>query len=276
MPSARPIVVLLTDFGGNSPYVGAMKGALLAVSPGANLVDLSHGVPAQDVESAAWLLRLHYDSFPPSSVFVAVVDPGVGSDRRRLVARAGERFFLAPDNGLLSGILQCEPDREIRVLENEAFWREQRSATFHGRDIFAPAAAYLAGGAALAEFGRPCDDPVRLEMSAPVRSVDGLAGRIVLADDFGNLITDIGEGELSEFCREMKSKPSDLRVDLGGRILSGLSRIYAEAPGGEAIALIGSSGQLEIAINRGNAREELGLEPGASVRLFTPAKEVAP
>ena len=267
MAQARSLVVLLSDFGSDSPYVGAMKGALLEVHPGLALVDLTHAVPAQGVETAAWLLALHYRSFPAGSVFLAVVDPGVGSGRRALVARAGDYFCVAPDNGLLSGLVAREPDSEIRCLADESLWREPRSATFHGRDLFAPAAAWLAKGRDLAGFGPPCLDPCRLDLPRCRREAGVLEGRLLFADAFGNLISDVDSLSLARFCTEEHLAAADLRFEIGTVRIHGLVTCYAEAQPGEALALVGSSGQLEIAVNQGSAAEGLGLAPGQALRV---------
>jgi S-adenosylmethionine hydrolase len=267
MATPQPLVVLLTDFGQDSWYVGAMKGALLAVNPALTLVDLCHSVPGHRIGDGSFILLSTYTTFPPGSVFLAVVDPTVGSDRKGLAARAGDRFFVAPDNGLLTEVLQREPDHELRYLENTALWRERPRPTFHGRDIFAPVAAHLASGQPLAEFGSPCTQPVELMLHEPIWDGEHLAGNVVLVDSFGNLITDISEERLEKYRRERAVGDEELEVVVSGHRLRGLKRTYHDALPGEALALVGSSGYLEVAINRGSAARRLDVGAGAAVIL---------
>jgi len=268
MPEPAARVALLTDYGADSWYVGALRGALLSVHSGLDLVDICHSVPGQRIGDGSFILASTYAHFPPGTVFLAVVDPGVGTERRGLAGRAGERYFVAPDNGLLTEVLEREPDHELRYLENESLWAEHPSTTFHGRDIFAPVAARLASGTSLDDLGPPCAEPVELVLPEPLWDEEGLlSGQVILADPFGNLVTDLREDRLREHCREEGVDPADLLFEAAGRRFGGLSRTYHDGLPGEPLALIGSSGYLELAVNRGSARRLLGLGPGDRFRL---------
>lgn len=249
-------VALLSDFGWSDGYVGAMKGAILAVCPQARLVDLTHAIEPGDVAGASRVLAQACESFPQSGVFLSVVDPGVGSARRALAARIDGRLHVAPDNGLLSGVL--ESGRQVRVvsLERREHWRRaDPSPVFHGRDLFAPVAGFLAAGGALEALG-PALDPaavVRLELSRPRRVAGAWHGEVVAVDRFGNLATNL------------PAEPgAGGRVELAGRTLE-LRRHYAQVAEGELLALVGSDGRIEIARNRGRASDLLGAAPGLLV-----------
>lgn len=256
------VVVLLTDFGASDWYVAAMKGSVLSRAPESTLVDLSHAVPPGDLAYADFLLEQTWRWYPTESVFVVVVDPGVGTGRRSIAVRAAERMFVGPDNGVLTSALE-EPDAEVRVIDPERVSAGNLSATFHGRDLFGPAAAALAEGAAFASIGELTKDAVRLPRSRA--SLDGGRGEahVVHVDRFGNAITDLREGEL----REWMGEGGKVVVRAGSAEIVGLSRTYGDAPAGTPIALIGSTGRLEIAIADAHAGTRLGLGPGSVVQL---------
>lgn len=259
----RPIVALLTDFGARDFYVGAMKGAVLAVCPEATLVDLAHELPRHAIEEAAFCLAAARRAFPDGSVFVAVVDPGVGSARRALAAQAGGHFFVAPDNGLLSLVLDEHPTACVRQLANAALFREPVSATFHGRDVFAPVAGHLARGLPFEQVGPEVRDPVRLG-HAPVRelSPDAWEAAVIQIDHFGNLTTQLTQAQLAAILA--RSGPVVVRA---GKHVVPLVRTYADVAPGQACALVGSAGRLELAVNRGDASRALGLRRGDLVRV---------
>jgi hypothetical protein len=259
-------IVLLTDFGPDSWYVGAVKGAVLAQAPGVALVDLHHGIAPQDVAAAAFLLCACYRDYPPGSIFLAVVDPGVGGPRRALAGRLGERCVVAPDNGLASEVLRREGPGELRVQDNPALRRGTVSATFHGRDVFAPAAAFLAMGGELATCGPPCGDPVLLPAAGPRRDGETLIGRVMLADSFGNYITDIHADDVAALA-DAEGAWSALEIVAAGLVLHGLARTYCERESGQPMALIGSLGFLELAVAGGSAQRLLAVEPGDRVYL---------
>ena len=249
------VVTLTTDFGLQDPYAGIMQGVVLSIAPKVRVVDLTHLVPPQDVAAGAFYLMCSWRWFPPGTVHAAVVDPGVGSARGILVAIDRGHVFLAPDNGLLGPVLSREA--EIRVLDEELFSLPERSATFHGRDVFAPAAARMAAGFDPAEAGEPADDWRRADLPQPVVGETEVRGSVLFADHFGNLIANV--------------RPSDLggagdgwRASIGGRSVP-LGRTYAEVTPGHVLALVGSWGWYEVAVRDGSAAEVLGLGPGAEV-----------
>lgn len=255
------IITLLSDFGLRDTYVAEMKGAILSIYPQASLIDLTHEVPAQDVTTGAYLLRRAIPSFPKGTIHVAVVDPGVGSTRRPLLIEAGGSFLLGPDNGLLleaASLFEGEP--RAFELKNPRYQRESVSAVFHGRDIFAPAAAHLARGVAPEDFGPPADDPVWLPKASLQSSQDAVEGELLLFDRFGNAITSIPEAALPRAPRE------ELEVSIGGVLLRGIKRTYSEVSQGVLLALIGSSGFVEIAVRQGSAEARLpGIGRGTKV-----------
>lgn len=263
---AVPIIALLTDFGLRDHYVGAMKGAILSVRPDATLVDIVHDLPAHDVEAGALALAAACPAFPRGTVFVAVVDPGVGSDRRGLAGAAGDWTFVAPDNGLLTVVWDEQGPGPVHAIENEALVRPGVSATFHGRDVFGPVAAHLAGGLHLSAVGPPVALPVRLDLPAVETTGAACIGTTLAVDRFGNLVTNIGARELVGILGAVGDDPTELVVEVEGAVLP-LVRTYAEVPEGEACALVGSSGRLEVAVREGSASRLLGAARGARVRV---------
>jgi S-adenosylmethionine hydrolase len=255
-------VVFLSDFGASDWYVAAMKGSVLSRAPDATLVDLSHAVPPGDIAHADFLLEQTWRWYPAETVFVVVVDPGVGTARRAIAVRAAERMFVGPDNGVLTSALE-EPDAEVRLINPARASAGALSATFHGRDLFAPAAAVLAEGAAFASIGDVIRDAVQVARSRPSLDGERAEAHVVYVDRFGNAITDLREGELREWLGER----GKLVVRAGTAEIAGLSRTYSDAPAGTPLALIGSTGRLEIAIADAHAGTRLGLAPGSVVTL---------
>jgi S-adenosylmethionine hydrolase len=256
-----PTIALLTDFGLQEHYVGAMKGAILTVCPEATLVDVLHEVPAHDVLAGALALEAAYRSFPEGTVFVAVVDPGVGSERRPIAVAAGRWLFVGPDNGLLGFVLAAHSDARVHLLANPALAHEEISPVFHGRDLFGPAAGHLARGLALAEVGPVVSDAVRLELPPTTRTRDGWHGAVLRADRFGNMITNLRDVDLAALGETGTGR---LEVLAGGRVLP-FVRTYSDVAEGEPCALVGSGGRLEIAVNRGRADRLLAAQRGAVV-----------
>ena len=250
-----PIITLTSDFGWG-PFVGVMKGVILSLCPQARLVDLEHGVPAQDVAAGALVLGQAVEVFPPGTVHLAVVDPGVGTERRGLVIEARGMLWVGPDNGLFTMVLQAGPDWRAFELTNRRFFRAEVSDTFHGRDVFAPVAAHLAAGAAPAEMGPPLDDPVRLDWPRPRLQGDRLAGQVLGRDHFGNLITNLDRSAVEDFLAGRQAQ-----VTMGPWEVSGLRRAYGQVAPGEPLALFNSLGLLELALNQGNLAQHLGLAP---------------
>ncbi|MCA8966077.1 MAG: SAM-dependent chlorinase/fluorinase [Planctomycetes bacterium] len=244
-------VVLLTDFGHRDPYVGILRGAVLRANPRATIVDLGHEVPAQDVEAGAFWLWSAVDRFVPGSVFVAVVDPGVGTPRRLLAAQAHGCYWVAPDNGLLTHVLAGDDSADVRLLDPEHLQLVPASRTFHGRDVLAPVGGWLSGGRyGFSALGERLPDPVRLpEMTAG-------SHRVVHVDAFGNLITNLPAATAGNFAA----------IAVAGRQVA-VHGTYGEVPDGEMLALVGSFGFWEIARNGGSAAKLLGVGRGAPITL---------
>ncbi|MAE62191.1 MAG: hypothetical protein CMJ49_12655 [Planctomycetaceae bacterium] len=253
-----PIISMLTDFGSHDPYVGVMKGVMLARCPEARIVDLTHDVPPQNIHAAGYLLGANWRYFPPGTVHLVVIDPGVGGERRILAVQTGGHTFLAPDNGLLSELLEHSPADRIVSVENESLFVQPVSRTFHGRDVFAPVAAALAGGLPIDDVGPAANGYLHLPGIRPQRDADGqVSGEIIWIDHFGNLVTNITVDQL----------PSAPRIEVGGRVMYGLTNSYGNVGAGEPLALIGSTSRLEIAVNHGNAAESLGMDMGDPVHV---------
>ncbi len=249
------LLTLLTDFGTADYYVAAVKGTILRLAPGTILVDISHEVPPGDVETAAFLLAAAASSFPDRTVHLAVVDPGVGSGRRMLAARTARALFVAPDNGLLTPFLE---GAEVRSIERRELFLPSSGQTFHGRDRFAPAAAWLLRGEPLEELGPLISDPVRLPSSPPRRQEGRIQGRVIHVDRYGNLVTDIPADWLPA---------GPCRAEVGGHSTSRRAGCYAEIPADEAAMLPGSLGTIELSLNGGDLARRWGIARGAAVEV---------
>jgi S-adenosylmethionine hydrolase len=260
--TTRPIITLLSDFGTRDPYVAAMKGVILSIQPEAILVDLTHEVPPQDIVAGAFLLAGAAPFFPPRTIHLAVVDPGVGTQRRALVAKARGQFWVGPDNGLFHLVFLESSAPDIVSLENPHYFRESVSLTFHGRDIFAPVAAYLSHGTPLDAFGSPLSDPVALPWPQSTYTPEAVRGEIVYVDGFGNLVSNIRGSDLMAWLGQ-----GTYAVILGSLTLKGLTRTYGDAAPKEFLALVGSHGYLEIACAQGNAARRLGMGKGRSLAV---------
>ena len=270
MRESPPILTLTTDFGTSDTYVGIMKGVILSINPKAHIVDLTHAVPPQDIYEAAFSIYSAYRYFPKGTIHIIVVDPGVGSDRRAIVCQTENAFFVCPDNGVLSYLLQSvenEEEQSVDTVEiqNKAYYLPEVSNTFHGRDIFAPVAAHLSLGVSLADFGPSVRTLVQLPIQMPELSGNTLTGQIVKIDRFGNAITNISESVIDRLKGTSTGKMSAYEIRIGSVRLNRLNRAYAESGIGKPLAIIGSSGLLEIAINGGNAKESLELKWGDPV-----------
>lgn len=257
------IIALLTDFGTRDYFAGAMKGAILSIDPGAKIVDITHEIPPQHIRSAAFTLRACYKDFPEKTIFVAVVDPGVGSARKAILVESENYYFIAPDNGLLSFVVDDSAVADARAavfeLTNKKYFAEKVSSTFHGRDIFAPVAAHLSKGVEPKEFGNEIENFIRFEIAAPRRiSDEKIEAEIIHIDRFGNLITNLKHENLPEnFSLEI----NEMRI---GKHLN----YYAEAEGGEIFSVTGSAGFLEISAFRDSAKNLLNAEIGRKVLLI--------
>jgi S-adenosylmethionine hydrolase len=245
----RPIITLLTDFGTADGYVAELKGVLLSAAPDVTIVDLSHEIPPQDVESARLAVARYWRRFPSGTVHIVVVDPGVGSDRHALAVSSDDRFLVGPDNGVLSPALLASGSRAVTLpIPSSA------SATFHGRDVFAPAAAHLASGASVDALGGPCVDPIVRRTPEARRAGDGsVIGEIIAIDRFGNAISNL-------------IAPRGGRIEIRGRTMP-IVRAYADGLVGDIIALVGSSGFVEIAQRDGSAARALEITRGTRVTL---------
>ena len=261
----RPVVALLTDFGHRDPFVGIMKGVILRLCPTAALVDLCHETAAYDILGASFLLQSAVRFFPPGTIHVAVVDPGVGGPRRPIVAQIGDQVFVAPDNGVLSYPMASGAVRTIRAITAREYLLPEVSATFHGRDVFAPVAGHLACGVPLERSGPEVADPVGLPIPRPRRDPSGqLAGEVVWIDGFGNCITNITREDL-EACRGGQTgRP---RVLLAGREVGPVVRFFGEVGLGGGGAILGSLGYLELFLNQGNLARQWAVVPGAPAIL---------
>ena len=257
---ARPVVALLSDFGTRDHYVGAMKGVILGICPDTTLVDISHDIPAHDVLTAGLELAATYRYFPAGSVFLVVVDPGVGSERRGIAADTGDYRFVAPDNGVLTAVLNETPPRRVVELTQRRYARPTVSRTFEGRDRFAPAAAWVAKGVQLAALGRPVTDYRTLDLPVPELANDRVVGCVLRVDRFGNLVSNIDRKTFDRLAQQ-----GSIQIEVGPRGIDRLVETYADIGEDEVCALFGSTEHLEFAANSASAVERLGVERGAPV-----------
>ncbi|HZY31893.1 MAG TPA: SAM-dependent chlorinase/fluorinase [Candidatus Methylomirabilis sp.] len=260
---ARRVITLLTDFGGSDPFVGMMKGVILGINPEAVIVDLCHGTTAHDPSEAAFLLATSYRYFPNGTIHVAVVDPGVGGPRRPILAASDGHLFVGPDNGLLGPIAERGGPSSVRTITAERYFLLPVSATFHGRDIFAPVAGHLSLGAEPDRFGPPIDDYVRLMLPRPSPSgVGSIKGEVLRIDRFGNLVSNIARDDLE---RVTSGGPiMALRVKIAGRTVP-IVAYYAQVAPGTPGAVIGSADYLEIFVHQGDASRLLRAGRGAEL-----------
>ncbi|MBA2646537.1 MAG: SAM-dependent chlorinase/fluorinase [Pyrinomonadaceae bacterium] len=260
------IVTLLTDFGTTDYFVGAMKGALLSVCPDACIIDITHEVPAHDIEAGAFILFAAHEAFPPCTIHVAVVDPGVGSARRPILVVSGGHFFVGPDNGLFSYIYERAHTPQVFHLTNEKFFRPSRSTTFHGRDVFAPVAGALAGGIMPASFGEAITDYYQIPSAKPKRLDDGtLEASIIHIDRFGNCVTNITRQDAPDAAR------GSWHLVVGSHQVRAVREFFAAEDGAseELFAVWGSAGFLEIAVFCGSAARVLNARRGQAVSVVS-------
>lgn len=260
------IITLTTDFGLRDGYVAQMKGIILGIDPEARIVDVTHEIPPQDVHRGALVLEQIVEAFPAGTIHVGVVDPGVGSERELLAVEAAGQRFLVPNNGLLTRVLRRWPPSSVRRLTERRFWNKEISNTFHGRDILSPVAAWWSRGTPSEEFGPVLEQPlVMLKICDPQPIEGGVQGQIEGVDSFGNLITNLEKRHLPA------GDAAGLVVETGDLKLTGISQSYSDGYAGEILALFGSGGKLEIAVNAGNAARQLALPIGSLIRVVTPA-----
>ena len=265
MASAISLVTLLTDFGTEDSFVPSMKGVMYGIHPQVRVVDISHQVPPHNIHYAAHLLQSCYRYFPDGTIHVVVVDPGVGSNRRPLLVSTSRYFFLAPDNGILSSILEEELSVEVRVIENKQYRLDSEGATFDGRDLFAPSAAWLTKGQTPGSFGKLTRDYLTLPKDEPKMDRESLVGKIVFIDHFGNIISNITPADLQTFWEVTKREPQT--IQLGGTVIDGIKTYYAEGATGVPEALINSNGHLEIFIKQGRAVDRCAIEIGTRIEV---------
>ncbi len=267
MDLKKKLITLTTDFGTKDYFSGAMKGVILGINPDASIIDISHEVPSHDIWAAAYLLGAAYEYFPQLTIHLVVVDPGVGSDRRPVLAVTDRHYFIAPDNGVLSFVYADPGFLKVIHLTASHYFREGRStgawqgSTFNARDIFAPAAAWLSKGIEAENFGEEITDYVRFNIPRSRRENDGVAGEIVYIDKFGNAISNIASSDIEEFC----GQDAQCGIEAGRLALSGFSPFYSALRKGETGAVINGGGFLEIFVCQGDARKTCGFKRGDKV-----------
>ncbi|MDD5371492.1 MAG: SAM-dependent chlorinase/fluorinase [Anaerolineaceae bacterium] len=259
-----PTITLLTDFGLRDGYSGVLKGVIWNIFPDAQIADISHTIHPQDVREGALALMRTVFFFPEGSIHLAVVDPGVGTQRRPIAMRLGSHAFVGPDNGLFSLVLEYAERQdwpvEIVHLDQPRYWQPTISRVFHGRDVFAPVAAHLAAGVPINQVGKPIRDPVRLALPQPQRNSSGWHGQVISVDYFGNLSTNLK--------REQLERMGALTVTIAGQTILGLARTFGDRPTGELIALYGTSDDLVVAVVNGSAQDRLGVGVGEPLEVI--------
>ncbi|MDY6856314.1 MAG: SAM-dependent chlorinase/fluorinase [Thermodesulfobacteriota bacterium] len=259
----RSIITFITDFGTKDGYVGVMKGVILKINPDVRFIDISHEISAQDILEASFVLKNSYDYFPDRSIHLVVVDPGVGSKRQAVAIEGENHFFIGPDNGVFSFIYEIGRIRRVVRLNNNRYFLSNISNTFHGRDIFAPVAAYLSLGTPLEDFGPVCKDLIQVSLPQPEVEEGIITGTIIHIDRFGNLISNISEVLFTESIGRDK-----YTIWIGDQMIDEVQDSYCEVKQGEILAIFGSSGYLEISKRDQNAKALLGLNKGSEIRIL--------
>ena len=262
------VITILSDFGSHDEYVGVMKGVILTACPSVSIVDITHEIDPQDIAQAAYLIPSFYRFFPKGTVHLIIIDPGVGSERDILGVRHDDHFFIAPDNGILTLLMNCKKSDTIVRIRNDAYYMKPVSATFHGRDIFAPIGAHIANGTGLEELGikTGVEGIVHLkDLNCRLSESGELVGKIISVDRFGNLITNI---DLNALINYGKTDPNHrLQVSIRSHIINGISKTYTNTDPGSPLALIGSRNHLEIAVNGGSAERYFKAHKGDIVKV---------
>lgn len=260
----RPVITLITDFGLTDEYVGVLKGVILSRNSNIEIVDISHTIPAQDIAAASRLLARSFPYFPPTTVHLVIVDPGVGSNRSILAIAAGGQYFIGPDNGVLSPVFKQYSSMAVHRIDKSDLFLQPVSSTFHGRDIMAPVAAHLAGGLAIDKVGLKLnvDECTRIERISPVHDGGKLHGVIIHVDRFGNLATNIARSDVDRY-----ADGENVEIHIGDTIITTLSNSYADGHQGAPLALFDSQGYLEIGVNMGNAAQVLKITVGTAVTI---------
>lgn len=254
-----PLITLTTDFGWRDAFVGVMKGVILKINPAATIVDITHGIPQGDLDAAAFALDQAYPFFPANTIHVVVVDPGVGSKRRILLLRAGDMYFLAPDNSVLKSIFARHDTPHCVSVTNSAYFLPHSSQTFHGRDIFAPVAAHFSLGVPYTDFGQEVTDYLRGDMTFPRKRGEKIVGEIVYIDHFGNCISNISKADFNP--KEV------MEINIREFQFEHLSNSYAEHQVGEPLAIVSSHDRIEIAVRDGNAAQILNIKKGEPIEV---------
>lgn len=257
------VISLLTDFGLEDNFVGVMKGVILKINPRVKIVDICHQIKLQDILEAAFLLKSSYKYFPKDTIHLVVVDPGVGSQREKIIVKTKDYFFVAPDNGVLTLALKNEPPVKIIEISNDKYFLKPTSSTFHGRDIFAPVAAYISKGENIDKFGRSIKSIRSLAWPKVKIKEKTMAGEIIHIDRFGNLVSNIHKDTLENFIKNKKFK-----ICVKDKVINRLSHSYSEGLPLKPITLIDSFNFLEIAINSASARDYLDLDKGEMIKVI--------
>jgi S-adenosylmethionine hydrolase len=259
----NPIITLTTDYGTGDHLVGVLKGVILKINPEVTIVDITHEVAPFDLLDGALAIASAYSYFPPRTIHVVIVDPGVGTERRPLLVSGQNQYFIAPDNGVLSGVFEKEQNFLVRHLTSEHYFLQPVSKTFHGRDVFAPVAGWLSKHWQPGSMGEDVTDFKRFALPKPKEADGGLKGVVLKVDSFGNLMTNFRAEDLPAEA----SEKGEVKLQVGAHPVSRLVSTFASGNAGEAVAFLGSSGYLEIAVNKGNASKNLGIGRGAPVLL---------
>ena len=257
----QPVLTITTDFGLEDHYVSSLKAIILNIAPEVRLVDISNQIPPHDVMAGAWVVKNAAFKFPKGTIHLVIINPGILTDINPVIVCVSGHYFVGPDNGVFSLIAE-ESQYDAVKLTNRKFWYDKKSGKHHSIDIFAPVAAHLASGVEVQKFGEKLEKIVKYRCAVPIVDRDGIQGWVVHIDHFGNLVTNISDEMLAGSLGNR-----DFRIYVGNTILKGLSESYGSVPDGEPVAYIGSSGMLEIAVNKANANKLLGVEKGAQVSI---------
>ncbi|MGA2509717.1 MAG: SAM-dependent chlorinase/fluorinase [Candidatus Acidiferrales bacterium] len=260
---ARPIITLTTDYGTNDHLVGVMKGVILSINPEVQIVDITHGVLAHDILDGALTIGQAYKYFPPKTIHVVVVDPGVGTQRRPVLVAADQHYMIAPDNGVLSSVYDQSEALYVWNIISEHYFRQPVSRTFHGRDIFAPVAAWLSKSWQTSAFGEAITDFVRFAIPKPKATGNTVKGIVLRVDHFGNAVTNVTAADVPA----LATADGKFTIRAGNAVVSKVVPTFAEGANGEAVGIIGSSGYLEISVNKASAARTLGIARGAEVTV---------
>jgi len=260
---APPIITLTTDYGTSDHLVGTLKGVILKINPEVHIIDVSHSVMPFDILDGALTIGNAYRHYPPKAIHVVIVDPGVGTQRRPILVSGDQHYFVAPDNGVLSVVYEREPKVTVRHVTSEHYFHNPVSNTFHGRDIFAPVAAWLSKNWQTPSFGDEITDYVRFSLPKPKVTNNTVKGVVLKVDNFGNVITNVTADDVPK----LVAQGASFKISVGNKEVSKFALNYSQGAQGEVFAIIGSSGFLEISVNRGNAARALGVQRGAEVSV---------